>query len=125
MVFKYLGRLLAQDDDDIQAIRAQLRKARATWARVGQVLRAENAPPRVAAKFYKVPGWKATLCCDNLRALQLSSQERRRIKPSAACSDLHRSLCSTKNIFTGCFEYLAVDVRLVTNDLVVSLPYFL
>jgi hypothetical protein len=52
-VFKYLGRLLAQDDDDIQAIRAQLRKARATWARVGQVLRAENAPPRVAAKFYK------------------------------------------------------------------------
>jgi hypothetical protein len=52
-VFKYLGRLLAQDDDDIQAIRAQLRKARATWARVGQVLRAENVPPRIAAKFYK------------------------------------------------------------------------
>jgi hypothetical protein len=52
-VYKYLGRLLAQDDDDIQAIRAQLRKARATWARVGQVLRAENVPPRVAAKFYK------------------------------------------------------------------------
>ena len=52
-VFKYLGRLLAQDDDDIQTIRAQLQKARATWARVGQVLRAENVPPRVAAKFYK------------------------------------------------------------------------
>ena len=51
-VFKYLGRLLAQDDDDIQAIRAQLRKARATWARVGQVLRSKNASPRVAAKFY-------------------------------------------------------------------------
>jgi hypothetical protein len=41
-VFKYLGRLLAQDDDDIQAIRAQLRKARGTWARVGQVVQAEN-----------------------------------------------------------------------------------
>ena len=52
-VFKYLGRLLAQDDDDIQAIRAQMRKARATWARVGQVLRAENVPPHIAAKFYK------------------------------------------------------------------------
>jgi hypothetical protein len=52
-VFKYLGRLLAQDDDDIQAIRAQLRKARAIWARVGQVLRAENVPPCIAAKFYK------------------------------------------------------------------------
>jgi len=52
-VFKYLGCLLAQDDDDIQVIRAQLRKARGTWAHVGQVLRAENVPPRVAAKFYK------------------------------------------------------------------------
>jgi len=52
-VFKYLGRLLAQDDDDIRAIRAQLWKARGTWARVGQVLRAENVPPLVAAKFYK------------------------------------------------------------------------
>ncbi len=52
-VFKYLGRLLAQDNDDIQAIRAQMRKARGTWARVGQVLRAKNNPPRIAAKFYK------------------------------------------------------------------------
>jgi hypothetical protein len=41
----------------------------------------------------------------NLRALQLSSQERRCIKPSAACSDLCRSLRSTKNNFTGCFKY--------------------
>ena len=40
--------------DDIQVIRAQLRKARATWACVGQVLRAENVPPWVAPKFYKV-----------------------------------------------------------------------
>ena len=52
-VFKYLGRLLAQDDDDAQAIRQQLRKARGVWARVGQVLRGENTTPRVAAKFYK------------------------------------------------------------------------
>ena len=53
-VFKYLGRLLAQDDDNIQTIHAQLQKARGTWACVGQVLWAENVPPRVAAKFYKV-----------------------------------------------------------------------
>ena len=52
-VFKYLGRLLSQDDDDIQAIRAQMRKARATWARVGQVLRRENVSPFVAARFYQ------------------------------------------------------------------------
>jgi hypothetical protein len=52
-VFRYLGRLLSQDDDDIQAVRNQLRKARGTWARIRQVLRKENAPPRVSAKFYK------------------------------------------------------------------------
>jgi hypothetical protein len=52
-VFKYLGHLLAQDDDNIQAIRAQLWKARATWACIRQVLRAENVPPRIAEKFYK------------------------------------------------------------------------
>jgi hypothetical protein len=53
-VFKYLGRLLAQDNDDAQAIRQQLQKARGVWAQVGQVLRGENATPQVAAKFYKV-----------------------------------------------------------------------
>jgi hypothetical protein len=52
-VFKYLGCLLAQDNDNIQAICAQLRKARATWAWVGQVLRNENVPPHIAATFYK------------------------------------------------------------------------
>jgi hypothetical protein len=52
-VFRYLGRLLSQDDDDIQAVWSQLCKARGTWARIGQVLRWENAPPRVSAKFYK------------------------------------------------------------------------
>jgi hypothetical protein len=52
-VFKYLGRLLAQDDDDAQAIQQQLRKARGVWAHVGQVLRRENTAPRIAAKFYK------------------------------------------------------------------------
>jgi hypothetical protein len=45
--------LLSQDDNDIQAVQSQLCKARGTWARVGQVLRKENAPPRVSAKFYK------------------------------------------------------------------------
>ena len=44
-VFKYLGRLLAQDDDDAQAIRQQLRKARGIWARVSQVLHGENVGP--------------------------------------------------------------------------------
>jgi hypothetical protein len=52
-VFKYLGRLLAQDNDNIQAIRAQLQKARATWAWVGQVLGNKNVSPHIATTFYK------------------------------------------------------------------------
>jgi hypothetical protein len=44
--------MMARDDDDTQAVRAQLRKARATWARVGKVLWGENTPSTVAAKFY-------------------------------------------------------------------------
>jgi hypothetical protein len=41
-VFNYLGCLMSQDDDDIQAIRAQIRKARSTWALIGQVLWSKN-----------------------------------------------------------------------------------
>ena len=52
-VFRYLGRLLSQDDNDIQALRSQLRKARRMWEKVGQVLQKENSPPQVSAKFYK------------------------------------------------------------------------
>ena len=52
------------------------------------------------SKFYKVSGWKATLGCNNLHALILSSKDRQRIKPSAACLDIHLSLHSTKTIFT-------------------------
>jgi hypothetical protein len=44
---------MAQDNNDVQAVRHQLRKAWGTWARVGQVLRSKNPTPWVAAKFYK------------------------------------------------------------------------
>jgi len=52
-VFKYLGRLLAYDDNDSQAMRSNLKKARKSWARVSRVLRAENAAPKVCGVFYK------------------------------------------------------------------------
>ena len=52
-VFKYLGRLMAYDDNDAQAINTQLKKARKSWARISRVLRAENASPRVCGMFYK------------------------------------------------------------------------
>jgi hypothetical protein len=52
-IYRYLGHLLFQDDDDVQAMQSQLCKARGTWAKVGQVLHRENALPRTSAKFYK------------------------------------------------------------------------
>jgi hypothetical protein len=52
-VFKYLGRLLVQDDNDAQAIHLQLQKAWGVWSHVGQVLHRENTAPKIAARFYK------------------------------------------------------------------------
>jgi hypothetical protein len=52
-VFKYLSRMMAQNNSNVQSMQYQLHKARGTWARVGKVLRSENATPWVAAKFYK------------------------------------------------------------------------
>jgi hypothetical protein len=51
--FRYLGRILAQDDDDVRAVRSQIKKAQGIWSRVGQVLQKDNTPPKVSAKFYK------------------------------------------------------------------------
>ena len=52
-VFKYLGRLVAMDNNDAQAVRARPRKARAIWSMLSKVLRAENATPRVCGMFYR------------------------------------------------------------------------
>jgi hypothetical protein len=52
-VFKYLGRLLAYDDNDTQAMRGNLKKARKSWGQVLRILRAENASSKVCGVFYK------------------------------------------------------------------------
>ena len=52
-VFKYLGRLMAMDDNDRQAVRSNMRKARKVWARLSRLLRMDNATPRVCGMFYK------------------------------------------------------------------------
>jgi hypothetical protein len=52
-VFKYLGHLLAQDDNDVRGLHQQICKARAVWACISQVIQRENASPCIAAKFYK------------------------------------------------------------------------
>ncbi len=41
-MFKYLGRLLAYDDNNSQAMRSNLKKACKSWAQVSHVLRAAN-----------------------------------------------------------------------------------
>ncbi len=50
-VYRYLGRLLLQYNDDVQAVQSQLCKVQGMWARAQQVLCRENAPPRTSAKF--------------------------------------------------------------------------
>ena len=51
--YKYLGRILSMDNNDIIAVHSQLAKARRDWARVSKVLRAQNAASRVCSHFYK------------------------------------------------------------------------
>jgi hypothetical protein len=51
--FKYLGRLLDEDDKDGPAVQANLEKARQKWGRIGRILSREQATPRIMATFYK------------------------------------------------------------------------
>ena len=52
-VFKYLGHLLAHDDNDMRAVRNNMKNARKCWARLSELLRSENLPPRVSGMFYQ------------------------------------------------------------------------
>jgi hypothetical protein len=52
-VFKYLGRLIAYNDTNTQAMWSNLRIARGCWAWILHVLRAENADARTCGMFYK------------------------------------------------------------------------
>jgi hypothetical protein len=51
--FRYLGRLIAGDDTNFQAMRSNLKKVRGVWAWVLHLLQAENASPRTCGMFYK------------------------------------------------------------------------
>ena len=52
-LFKYLGRLLAMDDNDVKAIRANLKKAQKCWKMLSRFPRAENMDAQVCGMFYK------------------------------------------------------------------------
>ena len=59
-------------------------------------------------EFYKVVKWSAILCWDNTGALKLSSHNRRRIRPSAKCTDIRQNFCAIKQSFTCTFKYIHV-----------------
>ena len=59
-------------------------------------------------EFYTVTGWTAMLCCDNKRALEVSAHHQRRIRPSAKCADIRRSLKAVKPLQRGTFRYVHV-----------------
>ena len=50
--FIYLGRLLAEDDDDTLCIEGQIKKARSRWYGIAKVLKREGANAKCMAKFY-------------------------------------------------------------------------
>jgi hypothetical protein len=51
--FCYLGRTITSQDNDQQAARENLQKARQRWTMIARVLARENATPRISAMFYK------------------------------------------------------------------------
>ena len=72
-VFKYLGRLMSMDDNDIQAVRSNMRKARKVFARLSRLLRMDNATPRACGMFYKA----------TIQAVLLFGSETWNLTPSA------------------------------------------
>jgi hypothetical protein len=51
--FKYLGRILSEDDNDWPAIRANIQKARQRWGQIARILAREGASTKVMGYFYK------------------------------------------------------------------------
>ena len=50
--FKYLGRILREDDDDTACIINQVKRARQKWNAIARILKREGANARIMAKFY-------------------------------------------------------------------------
>ena len=50
--FKYLGRILTENDDDTMCIEGNLKKARGQWNSIAKILKREGASAKCMAKFY-------------------------------------------------------------------------
>ncbi len=51
--FRYLGRILDENDDDSHALERQLSRAKARWGRLAPVLRSQGVRPKTMGYFYK------------------------------------------------------------------------
>jgi hypothetical protein len=63
---------------------------------------------RAISEHYAIERWTAKMCCDNKRALTLSSHHNRRIRLSAKCADIRRNFKATKQMYQGGFKYIHV-----------------
>jgi hypothetical protein len=63
---------------------------------------------RAISEHYTLGRWTATMCCDNKRALTLSSHHNGRIRPSAKCTDIRWSFKATKQTYQVGFKYIHV-----------------
>ena len=52
--FKYLGRILTQNDDDTMCIEANLRNARSKWNNISKILKRAGACAKTMAQFYSM-----------------------------------------------------------------------
>jgi hypothetical protein len=52
-IFKYLGRWLSKDDNDLTAVRANIEKAHAQWSKFSRILSQEGAKPKTMGIFYR------------------------------------------------------------------------
>ena len=64
---------------------------------------------KALSEFYNIQEWKATLGCDNKRALKQSWHTHHRIRSSAKCADIQRSFKATTHTFTCKYTYLHVN----------------
>jgi hypothetical protein len=79
------------------------------------------------AGFGEIPqsiGWTAMLCCDNKRALEVSSHPTCRIRLSEKCANIHRSLKAVTLLLNGTFHYVHIyghmDCMLKWNQLTLT-----
>ena len=52
-VFKYLGHWLSKDDNDLTAVRANIKKAHAQWSKFSRILSREGAKLKTMGIFYR------------------------------------------------------------------------